>query len=120
MMFSSRITANSAHWNMQDFWNLSVTNGISKLCNNKVAMVLRQLFAFANHKMFLVRHLNNETPFLQEPADIHLNDKGQECFVIFWWKFYFNNTFSNIFTEKNGHVLNTYFTHRIQYTIIQL
>ena len=45
---------NSAHWNIQKFINVSVTNTISMFCNNKVAKVLRELFAFTHHEIFLV------------------------------------------------------------------
>uniref|UniRef100_A0A672TDS0 Vascular endothelial growth factor receptor 3 n=1 Tax=Sinocyclocheilus grahami TaxID=75366 RepID=A0A672TDS0_SINGR len=45
---------NSAHWNIQKYRNPSVNNAISMFCNNKVAKVLRELFAFTHHEMFLV------------------------------------------------------------------
>src|SRR4029434_10301284 len=54
---------NSSHWNLQQFRNVSVTNGLSIFCNNKVAKVLRELFAFTHHELFPVGHLGNETPF---------------------------------------------------------
>src|SRR4029434_3242361 len=54
---------NSAHWNINKFRNASVTNAISMFCNNKVAKVLRELFAFTHREMFLVGHLGNMTPF---------------------------------------------------------
>ena len=45
---------NSANWNIRKFRNASVNNGISMFCNNKVAKVLRELFTFTHHEMFLV------------------------------------------------------------------
>ncbi len=35
----------------------------SMFCNNKVATVLRKLFAFVHHEMFLVSHFGHETSF---------------------------------------------------------
>lgn len=46
--------ANSAHWNIQKFRILFVTHAISMFCNSKVAKVLRKIFAFTHHDMFLV------------------------------------------------------------------
>ncbi len=48
---------NSTHWNIQKYRNPSVTNAISMFCNNNVAKVLRKLFAFTRHEMFLVWHV---------------------------------------------------------------
>ena len=45
---------NSAHWNIQKFRNASVTNAISMFCRKKVTKVLRELFAFTPHEIFLV------------------------------------------------------------------
>ena len=74
---------NSAHWNIQKFRNASVTNAISMFCNNKVAKVLRELFAFTHHEMFLVWHLGNETPFYRPSVGILIcTDKGPDCFLI--------------------------------------
>ncbi len=38
--------------NIQKYRNPSVTNAISMFCSNKVAKVLRELFAFTHHEMF--------------------------------------------------------------------
>ncbi len=69
---------NSAHWNIQKYRNPSA---ISKFCNNKVAKVLRKLFAFTHHEMFLVWHVGHETPFFRpsvgtEPANINFHWQG--------------------------------------------
>ncbi len=48
---------NSAHWNIQKYRNPSVSYAISMFCNNKVSKVLRKLFAFTHHEMFLVWHV---------------------------------------------------------------
>ncbi len=76
---------NSAHWNIQKYRNPSVTNAISMLCNNNVVKVLRKLFAFTHHEMFLVWHVGNETPFYRpsvgtEPTNINFH--WQDCFLI--------------------------------------
>ncbi len=78
---------NSAHWNIQKYRNPSVTNVISKFCNNNVAKVLRKLFAFTHHEMFLVWHVGNETPFYRPSVGTNQlilisTDKGQDCFRI--------------------------------------
>lgn len=66
---------NSAHWNIKKFINPPVSNAISIFGNNNFAKVLRHLFAFIYHEMFLVWHFGNKTPFYRtlvgtDPADI--------------------------------------------------
>ncbi len=78
---------NSAHLNIQKYRNPSATNAISMFCNNKVAKVLRDLFAFTHHEMFLVWHVGNETPFYRHQLGLNQlilisTDKGQDCFLI--------------------------------------
>ncbi len=79
----------SAHWNIQKYRNPSVTNAISMFCNNKVAKVLRKLFAFTHHEMFLVWHVGNETPFYRpsvgtEPANINFHWQGARLLSNNW------------------------------------
>ncbi len=56
-------------------------------CNTKVAKVLRELFAFTHHEMFLGWHVGNETPFYRHQLGLNQiilisTDKGQDCFLI--------------------------------------
>lgn len=58
----------------------SVTSAISMFYNSKVTKVLRELFAFIHHDMFLLRQLGKKTPFYRtsvgpEPADINLHGR---------------------------------------------
>ncbi len=77
---------NSAHWNIQKYRNPSVTNAISMFCSNKVAKVLRKLFAFTHHEMFLVWHVMRHL-FIGHQLGLNQlilisTDKGQDCFLI--------------------------------------
>ncbi len=78
---------NSSHWNIQKYGNPSVNNAISMFRNNNVAKVLRKLFDFTHHEMFLVWHVGNATPFYRpsvgtEPTNINFHWLGQDCFLI--------------------------------------
>ena len=55
------------------FRNLEILLVISMFCNNEVAKVLRELFAFVHHDMFLVQ-LPNEILFYTPSAGTDLSD----------------------------------------------
>lgn len=67
----------SAHWNILKFRNTSVTHAIRMFCNEKVARLWRELFAFALRERFLVwRH---ETTFLGHQLGLN------QLMIIYKW-----------------------------------
>ncbi len=79
----------SVLWNIQKYRNPSVTNAINMFGNNKVAPVLRKLFAFTHHWMFLVWHVSHETPFYRlsvgmEPTNINFHWQGAGLLSNYW------------------------------------
>lgn len=71
----------SAHWYIQKLRNMSTTTDSSVFCNNKVAMGLRELFAFTHHKRLLLWDpgwsMFYKPSVRTESADIRLHRQGE-------------------------------------------